>query len=291
MNGGFVKIYSDMLTSSIWNESDKVRVLWITMLAMSDAKGVVRSALTSLGHMARLNNKAELLEALSVLEGPDEESRTELYEGRRVAKIEGGWQILNFEKYRNGVINTPTAERNRDRVRKFREKKSKELLPQSVTKHEETLRNVTVTDGNATLHVSASASASASASEDGECEGKTVDVMISRLHDLGATDITPEIWIKINRAYPGADRSKVVLELEAWAEKNEAPVRGWYSLIMGFFSTNEATRIKRGLVDKTGKDIEPAGSEMPDYLKKADAIKDPEERRAYLAELQDEGKV
>jgi hypothetical protein len=33
--------------------------------------------------------------------GPDPHSRTPEHEGRRVAKVEGGWLILNHKKYRD----------------------------------------------------------------------------------------------------------------------------------------------------------------------------------------------
>jgi len=37
----FTKLFSSIVTSSIWRESDHVRLLWVTMLAMADKNGEI----------------------------------------------------------------------------------------------------------------------------------------------------------------------------------------------------------------------------------------------------------
>ena len=118
---GYTKIFSDILQSSIWNEDNKTRILWITMLAMSDKAGFVKAAPTSVALFARLSQE-DTRAALNILESPDPESGTEADDGRRIEKIEGGWFIVNYEKYRNRLSTDEEAVKSRERMRKYREK-------------------------------------------------------------------------------------------------------------------------------------------------------------------------
>lgn len=101
MSGGFSLLWAKILDSSIWMESKETRLVWITMLAMKDADGVVRAAHKALAHRARVT-EAECEAALKVLRSPDPQSSTPDNDGRRIADLEGGggWQILNHELYR-----------------------------------------------------------------------------------------------------------------------------------------------------------------------------------------------
>jgi len=131
---GYTKLFSKILDSSIWNEDDKVRILWITMLAKSDQHGMVLTAPTSLALLARIN-KDDFDRAINVLESPDEETSTDDYDGRRVGKIEGGWLILNYQKYREKLLDGKEREQTRERVRRYRERKAnnEECNGESVT--------------------------------------------------------------------------------------------------------------------------------------------------------------
>ena len=97
---GFTKLFSEIITSSIWSEDDKTRIVWVTMLASCDAQGIVRASVSGLAHIARVN-KESCLRALEVLSSPDSDSRSPEFEGRRITKVDGGWIILNHTKYRN----------------------------------------------------------------------------------------------------------------------------------------------------------------------------------------------
>lgn len=99
MSAGFVKVYGTILQSSVWLESAPTRIVWITMLALADAEGIVRAAVPGLAHTANVTLE-ECQEALMVLAAPDEHSRTELNEGRRIEALQGGWLILNYKQYR-----------------------------------------------------------------------------------------------------------------------------------------------------------------------------------------------
>lgn len=131
--GGFVKVYSSILASSVWGESLATRVVWITMLAMADRNGLVEASSDGIARAANISLR-QADAALEVLSSPDPRSKTDDgHEGRRIARIDGGYQILNYLKYRE--LQTPAQQKTAARVRKFRER-------------QEALRNAEVTQAN-----------------------------------------------------------------------------------------------------------------------------------------------
>lgn len=95
----FTKLFSSIITSSIWNEDNNTRLVWITMLAMANKNGYVAASTGGLAHEARVSREdCEL--ALKVLTSPDKDSRSKEFEGRRVEVVDGGFQLLNHPKYR-----------------------------------------------------------------------------------------------------------------------------------------------------------------------------------------------
>lgn len=119
---GYTKLFSEILTSSIWMESNATRILWITMLAMADQNGEVMAAVSGLAHMANIT-RDECQEGLKVLMKPDPDSRTKDNDGRRIDEIDGGWIVLNHHIYRNKLSSDPKAAADRERKRKERRKK------------------------------------------------------------------------------------------------------------------------------------------------------------------------
>ena len=97
---GFTKLSASIITSSIWQEDDATRLVWITMLAMANPHGVVEASIPGLANIANVEVE-ECVRAIRKLLEPDVYSRTAEHEGRRIVAIEGGWRILNYEKYRN----------------------------------------------------------------------------------------------------------------------------------------------------------------------------------------------
>ena len=153
---GFTKLHSTIINSSVWDESDSVRIVWITLLAMADASGFVESSLGGLAHQAR-KPKEETTHALAVLESPDADSKNPDHEGRRIKKVEGGWLLLNYAIYRDKqeLSDDPESVASRERVRRHRERKAQERAAlHAVTEPLQTVTTIT----------SASASASESAS-------------------------------------------------------------------------------------------------------------------------------
>jgi hypothetical protein len=95
----YAKLDSCIISSSIWSEANGTRLVWITMLAMKDDLGFVSASHKGLARMANVSIE-ETEEALKVLSSPDPDSRTKDNEGRRVSEVEGGWIVLNHDKYR-----------------------------------------------------------------------------------------------------------------------------------------------------------------------------------------------
>jgi len=99
---GYTKLFSSIITSTIWQEDNQTRILWITMLALSDPDGRVEGSIPGLARMAGISI-TECQSALDKLKAPDPYSRTKENEGRRVQDIDGGWIIINRVKYRDKV--------------------------------------------------------------------------------------------------------------------------------------------------------------------------------------------
>jgi len=89
-------------------------------------------------------------EAIQVLSEPDLGSRSKEYEGRRIKAIDGGWLILNGEKYRRKSSIEHRREYQRDWKRNKREEEKEEL---STPVHNvEKSDNVYTTEHNITEH-------------------------------------------------------------------------------------------------------------------------------------------
>lgn len=96
---GFTKLDSGIIDSSIWAEPIATRVVWVTFLAKANRNGFVAASHSG---MQRASNVPldEFDDAVKCLESPDPDSRSSEHDGRRIEKTPGGWQILNYRKYR-----------------------------------------------------------------------------------------------------------------------------------------------------------------------------------------------
>ncbi len=104
MSGPFVKLYGSILDSSVWGESHATVRVWIAMLAMADADGVVTASLSGLRRRANVSAD-ECAQALEVLQGADGDDSSGVGEGERVIKQQGGWLVVNHRRYRD--LRTP----------------------------------------------------------------------------------------------------------------------------------------------------------------------------------------
>lgn len=116
------KIFTKILDSSIWLESDATRIVWVTMIAAMDETGFCQFA--AVANVARRANVSveKARAAIEVLEGPDSDSSDPDNEGRRLERVPGGWMVLNAEKYRAIVTRAIGQESTRKRVARFRAK-------------------------------------------------------------------------------------------------------------------------------------------------------------------------
>lgn len=96
---GYTKLFSSIIASTIWREPYPTKIVWITMLAMSDKNGIVEASIPGLADIARVP-LPECETALASLSSPDRYSRTKEHQGRRIEPVDGGWRLLNHGKYR-----------------------------------------------------------------------------------------------------------------------------------------------------------------------------------------------
>jgi hypothetical protein len=118
---GYTKLFGSIVASTIWEESNETRIVWITMLAMADQYGIVDSSVPGLAKFAKVSIEDTQL-ALKTLMSPDPYSRSKEYDGRRIQETDGGWLILNHGKYRAKSNYDERRERTRQRVALFRER-------------------------------------------------------------------------------------------------------------------------------------------------------------------------
>jgi len=100
MTNGYAKVFSTILASSVWTYDDQTRLVWITMLVLMDMEGNVRGSIPGLAHFARVPLES-CKRALETFLSPDPDSASKGHDGRRIKEIDGGWNILNSEKYRD----------------------------------------------------------------------------------------------------------------------------------------------------------------------------------------------
>lgn len=112
----FTKLHASIVASSIWSEPPVTCKVWITMLAMAGWDGVVAASVNGLAHLARVSIP-ECEDALAKLSGPDPYSRDGTT-GERIKKVEGGWLILNHNRYRD--MRSPKQVKDAAYMREYR---------------------------------------------------------------------------------------------------------------------------------------------------------------------------
>jgi len=151
----YVKLFSQILNSSIWLEAGETRLVWITLLAAMDKEGFCQFAAPgNLANTARVSLEA-CTKALEILEGPDPHSSDPANEGRRIERVPGGWIVLNAGKYRAlGTLEhkrAQTAERVKHWKRAQKDAKAK-IKSKIGGNAKVTQGNAGVRTGNAKVH-------------------------------------------------------------------------------------------------------------------------------------------
>ena len=142
----YTKLFNSIVTSTIWTEDDKTRIVWITMLAISDQHGEVQASIPGLARVAGVSVEATE-NAINKFMSPDAYSRTPDDEGRRIEKIDGGWALLNHGKYRLMASAADEKSNNAKRQKRHRDKANRNAKV--------TDSNGNVTHSNATVTVNA----------------------------------------------------------------------------------------------------------------------------------------
>lgn len=97
---GWSKLFSSLVTSSLWCEDHPTIRVWIAMLATCDNEGRVEGSVPGFASLCRVSIP-ELESALAKFRAPDPHSRSKNDEGRRIRDIDGGWFIINYPEYRD----------------------------------------------------------------------------------------------------------------------------------------------------------------------------------------------
>lgn len=160
----FVKLDRGILTSTIWCLRPDLEV-FVTALLMGEPReytepiptlkidsledggwtappgwyGFVPAAGPGIVRAAHVDD-AVGIEALKRLASPEPSSRSQEFEGRRMVRINGGYLVLNFMKYRDYDHSAA------DRMRRLRERRKQGVTPNAVTVHP----NVTYSRGQRT---------------------------------------------------------------------------------------------------------------------------------------------
>jgi len=120
---GFTKLDSGIVYSSVWGpEHDSVRV-WVCLLAMADANGVIRASVPALAHTNYVTPE-RMREILDQFKSEDPQSRTSDYGGRRIEERDGCVVILNYKRYRNICQRKHGSDAEKQRA--YRERKRRE---------------------------------------------------------------------------------------------------------------------------------------------------------------------
>ncbi len=120
---GYTKLFSDLVTSTIWQEPNNCRVLWITMLALREKDNICHATVPALAKLSDITIE-ETEEYLNKFLATDKYSRSQEHEGRRIAVVDGGFLILNGAKYREKMNADERRESLREAQARFRQKKA-----------------------------------------------------------------------------------------------------------------------------------------------------------------------
>ncbi len=126
----YTPLWSTVVESTLWEESKEVRILFMTMLALKDAHGIVSAKTNSwLARTANLTTR-ECEDALIVLKSPDMKSEThQEFDGRRIEKVPDGWRVLNHYKYRDLMQQENRRRKQAEYQAKYRLVQKREQLP------------------------------------------------------------------------------------------------------------------------------------------------------------------
>lgn len=115
---GFTKLDERILMSSIMAETPEIFKVWIAILASCKEDGVAYVSSVGLSSHCYLPLDT-VREAITKLSSPDPDSRSINDDGRRIKRVDGGYMVINYLKYRE----LSTRDREAQRKYEYRRKK------------------------------------------------------------------------------------------------------------------------------------------------------------------------
>lgn len=97
---GFTKLDEGILQSSVMLEEPPTFKVWVALLASCGPDGIARVSSVFLSSVCHLDLTVTD-KALETLGAPDPRSRSVVEEGRRIKRVDGGYFLVNYEKYRS----------------------------------------------------------------------------------------------------------------------------------------------------------------------------------------------
>ena len=176
MGNSFTKLHSGILGSTIWREAPSVKVVWITLLAMADQDGIVEATVPGLAAFSNVTVE-DTEAALEKFLSPDKYSRTPDSEGRRIEVIDGGWHLLNYQKYREKLSEEDRKRQAAARQQRYRDRQARDAK-----------RNASVTDRDSDDLLRPSPQAEAEA----EAEAVNPKPLAHSTNELGG-DVSPDL--------------------------------------------------------------------------------------------------
>jgi hypothetical protein len=210
---GFTKLDEGILQSSIMGESPETFKVWIALLASCKQDGISRVSSVFLSSVCHLSLD-EIDQAIEILEKPDKRSRSMSEEGRRIKRVDGGYLIVNYQKYREFTYSD-----NPESVRK-REYRSKEKVGHNGTCPEDVpeSRDIMGHGGTSAGH-SASVYKPIHSLLTSKIKSKTttINYNTSNLIWDGIDGSDMEGWAK---AYPACDINAELAKMSEWIKAN-----------------------------------------------------------------------
>src|ERR1043166_4650043 len=109
------KIFDSLWTGSLYGKPDE-QLVFIFLCANADPEGFVDVSHAAIAGPTGLSIEA-VTAAIEKLEAPDDQSRSQELEGRRLERIDAhrswGWRIVNYKPYRN--LQDPDTRREQNR--------------------------------------------------------------------------------------------------------------------------------------------------------------------------------
>lgn len=118
---GYSKLFADIVTSTIWQEPNDCKVLWVTMLALKGRDHICTATVPALAKMCDITIE-QCEHYLDKFQQPDKYSRSQEFEGRRLKRVDGGWFFLNGPKWQDKMSSAEKAEGNRERQERWRKR-------------------------------------------------------------------------------------------------------------------------------------------------------------------------